>query len=171
MLLGGIVVVVLGVMVVNYFKSIDDGSLVPGATTENGQAKVTRGEGSVTYIVGGGETLWGIAEKQYGSGYNWVDIAEANGLSNPELIAEGQELVVPDVEPRESTLPTEFIAVEDITANSIDGATYTVSEGDNLWEIAVRAYSDGYMWVEIARENDLANPGLIHTGNVLSLPR
>lgn len=44
-------------------------------------------------------------------------------------------------------------------------------KGDHLWGIAVRAYGDGYKWVEIARENNLVNPNLIHPGNVLSLPR
>lgn len=171
MLLGGVVIVVLGIMVVNYFRSIDSGSIVPGITTEDGQPKVTRGEGSVTYIIGAGESLWDVAEKQYGSGYNWVDIADANNLVNPNFVEEGQELTIPDVEPKESTLPSEFSTVEDTTANSIDGATYTVQPGDTLWAVAVRAYGDGYMWVNIASENSLVNPNVIHAGNVLSLPR
>jgi nucleoid-associated protein YgaU len=44
-------------------------------------------------------------------------------------------------------------------------------KGDSLWKIAVRAYGDGYKWVSIAKANKLVNPNLIHSGNVLTLPR
>ncbi|PIZ97158.1 MAG: lectin, partial [Candidatus Levybacteria bacterium CG_4_10_14_0_2_um_filter_35_8] len=37
--------------------------------------------------------------------------------------------------------------------------------------IAVRAYGDGYRWVDIARANGLENPDLIFSGNVLKIPR
>lgn len=53
----------------------------------------------------------------------------------------------------------------------ISGDSYTVVKGDNLWNIAVRAYGDGYKWVEIAKLNNLANPDIIHPGNVFKLPR
>ena len=62
---------------------------------------------------------------------------------------------------------TQTVPVQDkITAN-----TYTVVRGDNLWNIAVRAYGDGFKWTEIAKANNLANPSLIHSGNVFKLPR
>jgi nucleoid-associated protein YgaU len=57
------------------------------------------------------------------------------------------------------------------TAGKITGASYTVQTGDYLWEIAERAYGDGYKWVEIARANNIQTPDIIHTGNVLKLPR
>jgi nucleoid-associated protein YgaU len=53
----------------------------------------------------------------------------------------------------------------------ISGNTYTVVRGDNLWNIAVRAYGDGFRWVEIAKANKLVNPHLIHAGNKFTLPR
>ena len=49
--------------------------------------------------------------------------------------------------------------------------TYTVKSGDYLWSIAVRAYGDGYQWVKIVKANNLVNPDLIFSGNVLRLPR
>lgn len=119
-----------------------------------------------THRVEKGEDLWKIAEKYYGSGYNWVDIAEINNLSNPGLIEEDQELTIPNVE---SKLPT-VVAVKE-EKEAISAATYTVEAGDNLWEIAVRAYGDGYKWVEIAKENSLVNPNVIHPGNTLNLTR
>ncbi|MFI5265695.1 MAG: LysM peptidoglycan-binding domain-containing protein [Candidatus Levyibacteriota bacterium] len=53
----------------------------------------------------------------------------------------------------------------------ITGKTYTVKAGDDLWNIAVRAYGDGYKWVDIARVNNLSNPNLIFSDNVLVIPR
>ena len=171
MILGAIVILVLGITIVRYFKSLDKGLTIPGTSTQETQPIIKKGEGPVTYIAGAGESLWTIAEKQYGSGYNWVDIAESNNLENAGIIYDGQELIIPDVESRQQTAITEVATVEEITQNAITGATYTVVRGDNLWNIAVRSYGDGYKWVDIANENDLANPDLIHVGNVLSLPR
>jgi nucleoid-associated protein YgaU len=170
MVLGAIVIVVLGVIVVNYFKSADQGLLDESpAVTETGQPKVERGMGDVTYTVSEGENLWDIAEIQYGSGYNWVDIAEANDLESPGLINTGDELLIPDVEPKQLTV--EMPQDVNDEAEAISGGTYTVETGDNLWDIAVRAYGDGYRWVDIASENDLVNPNLIHKGNILTIPR
>lgn len=174
MILGAIVIVVLGVIVVNYFRNIDRGQLPEGsptATTESGKPKVTPGEGAITYTVSVGENLWQIAEDQYGSGYNWVDIAEENELANPGALTVGQELSIPDVEARQLTVEVDIMGeIEDVNG-AISGGTYTVQTGDNLWNIAVRAYGDGYQWVRIAEENELANPNLIHPGNLLTIPR
>jgi nucleoid-associated protein YgaU len=53
----------------------------------------------------------------------------------------------------------------------IIGSSYTVVKNDSLWKISVRAYGDGFKWTEIAQNNNIANPGLIHPGNTLTLPR
>jgi len=164
MLLGALVIVVMGIIVVNYFRGVDEGSIVPENSTA--QPVITQGEGSVEYSVGEGETLWSIAEKQYGSGYNWVDIAMTNNLVNPNQISVDQVLIIPDVESKLAT-----VTAESSDSEAISGATYTVVRGDDLWNIAVRAYGDGYKWVEIARENSIITPGLIHPGNELVLPR
>lgn len=153
MVLGAIVIVVVGVLVVNYFK--DRGTTIPGLSEEGR-----------THTVVAGETLWSISEKYYGSGFNWVDISKANNLDNPGAIETGQKLTIPDVTSELATTVTETS-----DTNAISGATYEVVKGDNLWNIAVRAYGDGYRWVEIARENNLVNPDLIHAGNILVLPR
>jgi len=76
-------------------------------------------------------------------------------------------LSIPDVQAKKATETSVSAQGEE----PISGATYEVVRGDNLWKIAVRAYGDGYRWVEIARENKLTNPNLIHTGNILILPR
>jgi nucleoid-associated protein YgaU len=164
MVLGALVIIVVGVLVVNYFK--ERGGTLPFLPSGN-KTEVTETERPKSVTVAAGDTLWAIAEKYYGSGYNWVDIAQANNLANPNLIAAGQTLNLPDVEPKMVTTATEMAS----TDTPISGGTYTVVRGDNLWEIAVRAYGDGYKWVEIAQENKLANPDIIHAGNILVLPR
>ena len=79
-------------------------------------------------------------------------------------------LNVPDVKPRIVKITVDSVNNVQNT-NSITGSRYTVQKDDYLWEIAVRAYGDGYKWVEIARANKLVNPNIIHPGNMLTLPR
>lgn len=33
--------------------------------------------------------------------------------------------------------------------------TYTLKDGEGLWDVAVKYYGDGYKWVEIAKANNL----------------
>jgi nucleoid-associated protein YgaU len=42
-----------------------------------------------------GDTLWAISERFYGDGSKYQVIADASGISNPDLIHPGQELTIP----------------------------------------------------------------------------
>ena len=168
MLLGGLVIIITAFLVVNYFKGqVNKGSL-PFLTTGN-KVEVNETTLPKSHKVEKGESLWKIAEKYYGSGYNWIDIAKENKIVNSDNITTGQDLALPSVEPKKLTQTAVETTVK--TENAITGATYEVVKGDNLWKIAIRAYGDGYKWVKIARENKLKNPNLIHSGNILVLPR
>lgn len=135
------------------------------------------------WVVQKGESLWSIAEKKYTSGYNWVDIAKANNLADPSNIHVGDRLILPSVTPQIATISIKPVAVKSnntvksvqkntaIMTNKITGITYTVVKGDTLWNIAVRAYGDGYKWTTIADANNLSNPGMIFSGNHLKIPR
>lgn len=48
--------------------------------------------------------------------------------------------------------------------------TYTVQPGDSLSKIARDVLGDMSLWPEIARLNNIANPNLIHPGQMLNLP-
>jgi nucleoid-associated protein YgaU len=48
--------------------------------------------------------------------------------------------------------------------------TYTVVGGDTLWAIAERFYGDGSKYPRIAEASGIANPDLIHPGQVLTIP-
>lgn len=139
----------------------------PTPTKEPMPTPIQERSGEGGYTVKENDNLWKIAEENYGSGYNWVDIANANDLNNPGHIETGQNLVIPDVTVKQPTIA----GTQKENIEPISGATYTVKSGDTLWEIALRAYGDGYRWTEIANENELNQPGLIHKGNTLSIPR
>jgi len=168
-ILGTVVVIVVAILIFNYFKGIDKTEeMATDIPTE--EVQLVEEEGKIiplglptTYTVEEGDHLWSIAEKFYTSGYNWIDIAKENNLVNPNVLLVGQELNIPK---------TEVIIIEaEVTGPAITGNSYTVEENDNLWDIAVRAYGDGYQWVKIASENNLANPDFIYSGNILAIPR
>ncbi len=175
MILGALVVVVIGVLIFNYFRGVGKEVKAPTGEPAPGEIQLIEEEGRLvpeglpkTHKVGKGEHLWMIAERYFGSGYNWVDIAQENNLVNPNRLLVDQELIIPQSEVKEPVeLPTTGVA------EAISGDTHTVQKTDNLWEIAVRAYGDGYQWTKIwyANENLVKNPDIIQPGQVLSLPR
>ena len=68
------------------------------------QAEIIRPAGDISaaetvqpkeYTVQKGDTLWAIAERETGSGYNWTKIAQYNALQNPDLIYSGNVLKIP----------------------------------------------------------------------------
>jgi len=173
-ILGIIVVLVVGGLVFNYFKGkASDVSM--GDESELGQLEGDAAKDSETglptvYTVKEGDNLWRISENFYNSGYNWVDIAEKNNLSNPSAIETGQELTIPNVEAKEET-----IAVLPVTGTgeAIEQDQYTVQKGDWLSKIALRAYGDMYAWEKIYEANKGvigSNPDLIEEGMVLTIP-
>lgn len=163
MVLGALVIVIVGILVVNYFKD-KRAETTPEALTTTNQSQIGK-----VHTVAAGESLWSISEDVYGSGYNWTDIMSANNLES-ESLEVGQEITLPDVPAKQPTATKEVITISSST-QAITEDSYTVAYGDSLWDIAVRAYGDGYKWVEIAQANKLDNPNIIHPGNVLTLSR
>ncbi|MCL5439061.1 MAG: LysM peptidoglycan-binding domain-containing protein [Patescibacteria group bacterium] len=175
LILGIVVVVTSLVLVVSFLKNRNQENVNKNPKTETSsdktQATETVSENKNTYTVVNGDTLWSIAEKTYKSGYNWVDIAKANNLQDPNLIESGQKLTLPKIQVSGETTIARNNEANTTPTNKITDATYTVKKGDYLWEIAVRAYGDGYKWVDIAKANNLANPDIIHSDNVFKIPR
>lgn len=164
---GVVVVIVVGALVIRYFQGIGEKQYLnlkekQEVDIEEKVETPTEKSGKF-HTIKKGENLWAIALQYYGSGYNWVDIAKKNNLENPNLIEPGQKLEIPEIQKTVLSSKTQ--------TNSIVSDRYTVVKGDCLWDIAVRAYGDGYRWLEIAKANKLSNPNLIHSGNVLIIPR
>jgi nucleoid-associated protein YgaU len=164
--LGFLIVIVAGLLLYNNVTSKKAGNQNGNETTkqETGEnADITTLP--VTHTVSENESLWTIAEKYYKSGYNWITIAQENKLPDPDHLAVGQELTIPKAE-------TILLVQDNISAAATSKAVeHVVVKGENLWNIAVSEYADGYMWTRIAQANHLANPDVIHAGNVLVLPR
>lgn len=186
--LGVLVVVVVGLLVFNYFKKVQRVRMpaeveeeliteLPEATP-TGEKKPEKPsfefrptELPSEHTVAAGEHLWGLAQRYYNDGYKWVLIARANKLANPNLIHPGNKLTIPKEEAKEAK-PRETLAARiERLGGKIEGDTYTVVKGDDLCKIALRAYGDCRKGWDIAKTNNLANPHIIHAGNVLKLPR
>jgi nucleoid-associated protein YgaU len=68
----------------------------PAAVEEAAPAPEPEPEPAVrTYTVEAGDTLWAISERFYGDGSKYQVIADASGISNPDLIHPGQVLTIP----------------------------------------------------------------------------
>ncbi|MEB3050173.1 LysM peptidoglycan-binding domain-containing protein [Mycolicibacter sp. MYC123] len=65
------------------------------AKAEEAPAQEAPAAGAQKYTVVAGDTLFAIAEKFYGDGNKYPEIAKASGVSNPDLIHPGQELTIP----------------------------------------------------------------------------
>lgn len=164
--LGFLVVIVAGLLIYNYFSKTQGGKNIGQNVSPTPSQQLE--EISLlpaTHTIAEKESLWTIAEKYYKSGYNWVTVAKENKIANPDRIFVGQKLVIPKAEP--------ILLAGDKISSTATGAllTCTVVKGDNLWQIAIREYGDGFAWTKIAKANNLVNPNLIHPGNVLQLPR
>ena len=96
------------------------------------------------YKVQSGDTLSEIAAR-YGTTVN--ELMSLNGISNPNLI-----------------YPGEVLRIRGNVSGSV--ATYTVQSGDTLSEIAARY---GTTVNELVNLNEINNPNLIYTGEVLRL--
>ncbi len=161
LILGLAVVFVIGTLAFNYISKRSSSSV------QKKQEEAIKQQVSLptTHTVALGETLWSISESYFKSGYNWVDLQKVNNLANADSIEVGQTLTIPNATP---IFPAGQISA---TSTETKPATYTVAKDDTLWSIAVRFYNgDGYQWSRIAQANSLANPDLIHAGNVLTLP-
>lgn len=94
------------------------------------------------HVVNKGEVLWQIAN-YYEADIN--DIIEINRLTNPNILLEGQSLLIPTL-----------------------GILYTVKYGDTLWRIANRY---GVKLRELLATNRIINPNLVYPGVTLTIPQ
>lgn len=160
MALGFAVVLLVGASLFNFFTK--------NAKQTNTQADADSQRVSVPLIhrIQENETLWSIATTYYQNGYNWTDIKVANNLENPDVLVIGQVITIPAIQTNTGDI--------DSLAATIDAKplhdSVTVTQGESLWTIALREYGNPYRWTDIAHINNLANPDIIHTGNVLRLP-
>lgn len=201
LILGSLIVIVLGILLFNYFNK-PQGNVGTSDSTENQlSGDISKDKLPGNYTVKEGDTLFIIAQKYYDNGNEYPKILEANKLSDPNLVTVGQVLVIPKL--AESSSPPTTISLaspspaaenpspspspqamqtdntqatggaenETIWGEKITGNTYTVTQGDWLSKIAGRAYGDIFQYDKIAKANNIQNPDLIEPGTVLKIPR
>lgn len=132
-----------------------------------------REEAPNSYTVVEGNSLWSIAQNKYNDGYKWTEIVKANNITEPGIIEIGQKLTLPSIRAvsPEVTSATDTSPPVQNANEKITGVYYTVVEGDSLWTIALRAYGDGYKWVDIMNRNNIETPDIIYPGDKYVLPR
>lgn len=121
------------------------------------QAEVNRilGSGSggpgsfTTYTVKAGDTLSAIGAIY---GVDYMAIAAANGIADPNVIHPGQVLSIPNA---------------GAPASGGSSGTYTVQSGDCLSAIGEKL---GVDWTAIASANGIGSPYTIYPGQVLTIP-
>jgi len=72
----------------------DNGGAIAGGPQVYPESVAPAG-GQQTYTIKKGDTLWSIANRVYGNGQKWVDIAQANPSVDPQKLAVGQTIVLP----------------------------------------------------------------------------
>lgn len=158
-IMGVAVMLLTGILMVQYFKSVNKTPKIEktlSTSTDQAAAAPTptpEVKAGSTYTIQAGDSLWTISVKTYGDGYAWSKVYQLNKEvlgNNPNLLAAGTKISLPQID----------------TAKA---SQYTVARGDNLWNIAVAKCGSGYAWTQIAAENQLTRPGLIHVGNVLKI--
>ncbi len=159
LVLGGLIVIVLVVLVFNYFNK-PKSEVGPSQQTESPE-DVSPESLPGKYTVKEGDTLFTIAEKYYLDGYKYSEIVKENSLANENNIEVGQILQIPAIGGGNTT----------IWGPKIDGDSYTVAEGDWLSTISARAYGDIMSYTKIAEANNISNPDSIEPGQVLKIPR
>lgn len=121
----------------------------------------------VIHTVVRGETLGTIAQ-QYGVTVD--EIAAANNITNVNVIAVGQQLVIPL-----STTGTDESETGDDSADTdpkptpdpLQDTIYIVKPGDNLYRIAL---NNGITVEELAAYNNIANVNRIEVGQEIRIP-
>ena len=189
LVLGALIVLIVGVLLFNYFNR-DKEELGPSQQTTDSMEDVAPENLPGKYTVKEGDTLFLIAENYYKDGYKYAEIAKENSLVNVDSIEVGQVLEIPRLEIADTqadeiiaTTDAEIVKVEEevekatgggdttIWGPKIEANEYTVVEGDWLSTIAARAYGDIMAYTKIAEANSIKNPDLITPGMNLKLPR
>lgn len=118
------------------------------------QAATTIPPGGV-HVVQAGETLFSISRRY---GISVSSLTTVNHLVNPSAIYAGQRLVLPG-----GAAASGSPGYTPATSST----THTVSAGETLFSIAQRYGTSG--WV-LAQANNIGNPSLLYSGQVLTIP-
>lgn len=139
LILGGLIIVVLAVLIYNYFNKPDTdlGPAQETVTQTETSGDVAKENLPGQYTVKVGDTLFSIAQNYYNDGYKYTELMTANGLANENLISEGQVLEIPRLEEAmsaeaEASPEAEQIAEASIAPTESPEASPMASDGTAL---------------------------------------
>lgn len=118
--------------------------------------------GNVVYTVQPGDYLWAIGQK-FGVDYN--KIARDNNIANPSVIHPGMKLTIRKGDAASASSPGAS-GGPSLSSGGSGDVVYTVQPGDYLWAIGQKF---GVDYNQIARDNNIANPSVIHPGTKLTI--
>ena len=170
-IVGLVILFLMGGLIFSYFNkklTNQKKNVISNKKTIEIKEKTPKKSKEKEVVVAKGDSLWKIAEWNYGSGYNWVDIAKINKITRPNLIFRGMRLKIPNVKHRKLTKGK---VVKTGTAKvKAKINRYKVRRGDSLSKIALKTYGDMFAWKGIAKVNKIKNPNLIYPNQVLRIP-
>lgn len=120
----------------------------------------------VVYTVEAGDSWWMVAEKFYGAGENYVQLAEFNQQPTNSWLDVGQKIIVPARDGGRLIQP-------EAAQFTQEQGVYIVQSGDNLWQIAEAQLGGGENWFQLYQLNQAvigSDPGRIKPGQLLFLP-
>lgn len=190
MVLGALIILVVGILIFNYFNRGNKGDETLGPAQQTQEEDISPSNLPGKYTVKENDTLFLIAQKYYMDGYKYEELAKANNLKDVNAIEAGQVLEIPKLAEEIAEIPLPSLepgaSLEPQAAESELGTgggdttiwgsriiqdSYTVQEGDWLSKIAGRAYGDIFAYKKLAEVNKITNPDLIFPGQVIKIPR
>lgn len=143
-----------------------------------------------TYVVGPGDSIFGIAERLAGPGTSEVasfaerlvelnlgrEMPDGRRFTNAAFIDVGWVFELPDGAPSNTAVGS---ASSSASTSERDPGVHVVEEGETLWSIADEEFGDPQRWPEVFEANEgrtfddgrrLTDPDLIHPGWALEIP-
>lgn len=168
LLLGIAVVLLVAVLIGGYIKNRNTQNIQATTTEKPVIKEEKKPEPLASYTVLEGDDMKKISQNFYQSPDMYMFIAQTNGIQNPDIIEVGTKLDIPKLDKKQLLASSLSLPVNN---EPIRETSYIVGEGDVLWDIAVRAYGDGYKWKDVAGANNLPTSDAIFPGMILQLPR
>jgi nucleoid-associated protein YgaU len=124
--------------------------------------------------VASGDTLSSLAARHLGSSARWRDLFQANRdrLKSAAALPVGIELKLPTTDQAVVPSNTPAPAAQHAAPQAATTSTYTVKEGDTLYNIAQKMLHDGGRWKEIYQANrgTVKDPDSLVVGSQLRIP-
>lgn len=117
---------------------------------------------TIDYVIQPSDTLSKIAKAAFGDYSRWQEIANQNGISNPNKILPGDVIKL-----NQSQVSEQFATAY----KNAPVTTVTVQAGDTLSKIAQSQMGDSSSWRTIWQHNksSIQNPNLIYTGQKITI--